>query len=347
MEFIKKYSSGILVTVTLAVASVFLSGLIPYNLIGAGVFALIIGMLLNPLTTKHKILEKGFNFTSKQILRLAIILMGATLSFSQVVEVGKYSLFVMIFTLITAFGGGYLFGKLFKMNWKLSGLISAGTGICGGSAVAAIAQAIDAEDSDIAYAISATFIFDIVMVILFPIMGKYFGMSDLGYGLWTGTAVNDTSSVVAAGYAFSDIAGNFSVIVKLTRTLSIVPVVLIFSYINERLIRKAEEISVAGDGTVAIHERKKVDIKKIFPWFILMFLGMVAIKSIGILPEGLTSSISKISKFFMVMSLGAIGLKTNFKKLSKSGFAPMFHGFIISALVVIVAFLVQMAIGQI
>lgn len=347
MEFIKKYSSGILVTVTLAVASVFLSELIPYNLIGAGVFALIIGMLLNPLTTKHKILEKGFNFTSKQILRLAIILMGATLSFSQVVEVGKYSLFVMIFTLITAFGGGYLFGKLFKMNWKLSGLISAGTGICGGSAVAAIAQAIDAEDSDIAYAISATFIFDIVMVILFPIMGKYFGMSDLGYGLWTGTAVNDTSSVVAAGYAFSDIAGNFSVIVKLTRTLSIVPVVLIFSYINERLIRKAEEISVAGDGTVAIHERKKVDIKKIFPWFILMFLGMVAIKSMGILPEGLTSSISKISKFFMVMSLGAIGLKTNFKKLSKSGFAPMFHGFIISALVVIVAFLVQMAIGQI
>ncbi|QUH18796.1 YeiH family protein [Alkaliphilus sp. B6464] len=347
MEFIKKYSSGILVTVTLAVASVFLSGLIPYNLIGAGVFALIIGMLLNPLTAKYEILEKGFNFTSKQILRLAIILMGATLSFSQVVEVGKFSLFVMIFTLITAFGGGYLFGKLFKMNWKLSGLISAGTGICGGSAVAAIAQAIDAEDSDIAYAISATFIFDIVMVILFPIMGKYFGMSDLGYGLWTGTAVNDTSSVVAAGYAFSDIAGNFSVIVKLTRTLSIVPVVLIFSYINERLIRKAEEISVAGDGTVASHEKKKVDIKKIFPWFILMFLGMVAIKSIGILPEGLSSSISKISKFFMVMSLGAIGLKTNFKKLSKSGFAPMFHGFIISALVVIVAFLVQMAIGQI
>lgn len=347
MEFIKKYSLGILVTVTLAVASVFLSGLIPYNLIGAGVFALIIGMLLNPLTAKYEILEKGFNFTSKQILRLAIILMGATLSFSQVVEVGKFSLFVMIFTLITAFGGGYLFGKLFKMNWKLSGLISAGTGICGGSAVAAIAQAIDAEDSDIAYAISATFIFDIVMVILFPIMGKYFGMSDLGYGLWTGTAVNDTSSVVAAGYAFSDIAGNFSVIVKLTRTLSIVPVVLIFSYINERLIRKAEEISVAGDGTVASHEKKKVDIKKIFPWFILMFLGMVAIKSIGILPEGLSSSISKISKFFMVMSLGAIGLKTNFKKLSKSGFAPMFHGFIISALVVIVAFLVQMAIGQI
>ncbi|WIV12416.1 YeiH family protein [Proteiniborus sp. MB09-C3] len=337
MEFLRKYSVGILFTALLAYISVFISKLIPYHLIGAGVFSLLIGMLLNPIVSKYQVFEKGFEFTSKKILRLAIVLMGVGLSFGQVVEVGKFSLIVMLFTLITAFGGGYLIGKLFNMNWKLSSLISAGTGICGGSAVAAIAPVIDAEESDIAYAISATFIFDVIMVVLFPIMGRYFNMSDLGYGLWTGTAVNDTSSVVAAGYAFSDIAGNFSVIVKLTRTLSIVPIVLIFSYINERLIRKAGEKS----------SREKVDIKKIFPWFILMFLGMVAIKSTGIIPEILSQSISSISKFLMVMSLGAIGLRTNFSKLAKSGFAPMIHGFIISALVVVVAFLVQMAIGLI
>jgi len=243
MEFIKKYTTGILFTALLAYGSVIISGLIPNHLIGAGVFALLIGMLINPLVTKYKIFEKGFTFTAKKILRLAIILMGIGLSFEQIVEVGKFSLIVMIFTLLTAFGGGYLVGKLFKMNWRLSSLISAGTGICGGSAIAAVAPVIDAEDSDIAYAISATFIFDVLMVILFPIMGRYFSMSDLGYGIWTGTAVNDTSSVVAAGYAFSDIAGKLSVIVKLTRTLSIVPVVLIFSYINERIIRKSEEAS--------------------------------------------------------------------------------------------------------
>ena len=161
--------------------------------------------------------------------------MGLTLSFSQVLQVGKYSLIVMVFTLFTAFGGGWLLGKIFGMNWKLSGLISAGTGICGGSAIAAIAPAIDADIKDIAYAISATFIFDIFMVILFPIAGRYFGMSDIGYGLWAGTAVNDTSSVVAAGYAFSDAAGGFAVIVKLTRTLSIIPAVLIFSLINRHV----------------------------------------------------------------------------------------------------------------
>lgn len=339
MNFIKKYSGGILLTVILSYVAIFISGLIPGNLISAGVFSLLLGMIINPIISKYDIFSKGMSFVSKKILRLAIVLMGATLSFSQVFQVGKYSLFVMIFTLFTAFVGGYYLGKLFKMNWKLSGLISAGTGICGGSAIAAISPTIDADANDIAYAISATFIFDIVMVILFPIAGKYFGMSDLGYGLWTGTAVNDTSSVVAAGYAFSDAAGNFSLIVKLTRTLSIVPAVLVFSFINEKLkLKNNKETKI---------KTEKLDLKKIFPWFIMMFLVMVGIKSTGIISDVASIKISTISKFFMIMSLGAIGLKTNFKEVSKSGFLPMLHGFIISALVVVVSFVVQMFMGQI
>src|SRR5699024_9965151 len=119
------------------------------GVISPGVFALLLGMCMNPFFSEYKIFNKGTGFVSKQILRLAIILMGATLSFGQVFEVGKYSLFVMVFTLLTAFGGGYYLGKLFNMNWKLSGLISAGTGICGGSAIAAIAPTIDAEANDI------------------------------------------------------------------------------------------------------------------------------------------------------------------------------------------------------
>ncbi|MEG2931505.1 MAG: putative sulfate exporter family transporter, partial [Ruthenibacterium sp.] len=233
-----------------------------------------------------------------------------------------------------------LLGKAFGMNWKLSGLISAGTGICGGSAIAAIAPTIDAEDKDIAYAMSATFIFDILMVILFPIAGRYFGMSDMGFGLWAGTAVNDTSSVVAAGYAFSDAAGAYSMIVKLTRTLSIVPVVLIFSFVNERIERKK---AIAGGESGA---KKKVNLKKIFPYFILAFLGMVALKSTGFVPESVSGLIAQCSKFFMVMALAAIGLKTNFKEVAHSGLKPMIHGFIISALVVVVSFLVQMFMGQ-
>jgi uncharacterized integral membrane protein (TIGR00698 family) len=308
------------------------------HLISGSVLALMLGMLLNPIIKEISIFNSGINFVSKKILKTGIVLMGLTLSFSQVLSVGGYSLIVMTFTLMTAFGGGYLFGRLFNMNWKLSSLISAGTGVCGGSAIAAVAPTIEAENSDIAYAISATFIFDILMVILFPIAGRYFGMSDLGFGLWAGTAVNDTSSVVAAGYAFSDAAGAFAVIVKLTRTLSIVPIVMIFSIINARENKKL--------GIKESDQDENVEIKNIFPYFILLFLIMVAVKSTGFISADISSNIASISKFMMIMALGAIGLTTNFNEVSDSGIKPLFHGFIISSLVVIVAFTVQLFIGQ-
>lgn len=333
MNKIKKYGPGTALTVLLGILASYLSAFIPYHLISAGVFALLIGMVLNPFLKHFVFLPPGIRFVSKQILRLAIILMGLTLRFSQVLQVGKYSLIVMSFTLLAAFGGGYLLGKAFGMNWKLSGLISAGTGICGGTAIAAIAPTIEAEDKDIAYAISATFLFDIIMVIVFPIAGRYLGMSDMGFGLWTGTAVNDTSSVVAAGYAFSDSAGAYSVVVKLTRTLSIIPVVLIFSYLHTKLDH-------------AKAEKSSISIKKIFPYFILLFLGMVAVRSMGFLPDSFSSTASELSKFLMIMALAAIGLKTNFKEVALSGFKPMLHGFLISALVVVVSFVVQLFLGQ-
>ena len=329
---------GIVATIVLAIVSKICSGFIPNELISAGVFAMLIGMALHPVLKKSQISLNGVNFVAKKVLKGAIILMGATLSFSQVIHTGKYSLIVMTFTLLTAFGAGNLLGKAFKMNWKLSNLISAGTGICGGSAIAAISPTIDADDNDIAYSISATFIFDIVMVILFPIMGRYLGMSDIGYGLWAGTAVNDTSSVVAAGYAFSDAAGNYAMIVKLTRTLSIVPVVLIFSLVNQYIKSKESHQK---------QQRNKVSITKIFPWFILLFLVVVGLRSANIISAEAGNQIAGISKFLMVMSLGAIGLKTDFKKVAKSGFLPMLHGFIISALVVVISFLVQLALNQI
>ena len=331
---IQKNILGIVLSFIVALVSLTISDLLPHHIIGASVISLILGMLMNPLISRYPIFVNGLTFTSKKILKFAIVLMGASLSFSQVIQVGRFSLIVMTFTLITAFGFGYIFGKIFKMDWRLSSLISAGTGICGGSAVAAIAPVIDSDDSQVAYAISATFIFDVIMVILFPIMGRYLGMNDLGFGLWTGTAVNDTSSVVAAGYAFSNIAGNYAVIVKLTRTLSIVPIVIIFSWINSKV--KKDDVTSSDN----------VNVASIFPHFIILFLIMVGIKSTGLISQDLSLNLSNISKFLMVMSLGSIGLKTNFSKLKGSGFLPMVHGFLISSLVVIVSYLIQGVLGQ-
>lgn len=341
MKNIQKLLPGILLSLLLALTANQLQKIIPGHLISSGVFALLLGMVINPFISGNKNFFGGVQFTSKKILKFSIVLMGLGLSFSQIFSVGKFSLVVMTFTLVSAFLGGYLLGKVMGLPWKLSSLISAGTGICGGSAIAAIAPVIEAEDAHIAYGISATFLFDILMVILFPIMGRFFQMSDLAFGLWSGTAVNDTSSVVAAAYAFSDAAGQYAVIVKLTRTLSIVPVVLIFSYIHARV----ESRKTVSQGPV--HARNKVDLKSIFPFFILFFLLMVGIKSTGLVPDAISSQITSFSKLLMVMSLGAIGLKTNFSEVTKSGFKPMVHGFLISLLVVVVSFLVQMMMGQI
>ena len=339
MDWIRRNAAGVLASAALAWIGSRLSGFIPNRLISGSVFALLLGMALHPLAVRYSFVEPGAGFVSKRLLRLSIVLMGLTLRFSQVLSVGKFSLMVMCFTLLTAFGGGYLLGKLLGMDWKLSGLISAGTGICGGSAIAAISPVIDAGDTDVAYAISATFLFDILMVVLFPILGRAWGMTDMGYGLWAGTAVNDTSSVVAAGYAFSDAAGAYSVIVKLTRTLSILPAVLIFSFIRERERQKESQGMQAGS-------RKRVNLGRVFPVFIVAFLCMVVLRSVGVVPPLIGDHVASVSKYCMAMALGAIGLKTDFRKMMRSGAKPMLHGFLISALVVVVSFFAQAMLGQ-
>ena len=330
---------GFGIAVVIAAVAKWLESLLPIHLIGASVIALFIGMFLHSLLGKYPVFKSGIKFTSKKILKFAIILLGASLSIGTVLHVGKLSLAVMAFTLLTCFGGGYFIGKMLGLNWKLSNLISAGTGICGGSAIAAIAPVIEAEDKDIAYAMSATFLFDMAMIVLFPIMGRALGLSDTAYGLWAGTAVNDTSSVVAAGYAFSEAAGDFATMVKLTRTLAIIPTVLIFSLIQARIRSKeVANASSAGEGA-------RVKVSSLFPWFIVGFVCLAVINSFGFIPVEVSSVAKEISKFLMVAALAAIGLGTSFKEMKNSGIAPMVHGFIISLLVVIVAIAVEYFMG--
>ena len=338
---ILKFISGIAASVAIAALACFLENLLPIHLIGGAVIAMFLGMIVNYFIGKNTVLASGVKFTSKKILKFAIILLGLSLNINTILYVGKMSLVVMIFTLATCFGGGYFIGKALGLNWKLSNLISAGTGICGGSAIAAIAPTIDAEDSDVAYAMSATFLFDMAMIVLFPIMGRAIGMSAEAFGIWAGTAVNDTSSVVATGYAFSEAAGDFATMVKLTRTLSIIPTVLTFALIQMNLKRK--EAVKSGKNEKEI--KSSFRLSKIFPWFILGFLAMSIVASLFTIPSEIVSETKSASKFLMVCALAAIGLNTSFKDMKKSGIRPMFHGFIISALVVIVALLVELALG--
>lgn len=332
---------GIGLSLVIAVLALWIESLLPIHIIGASVIAMFIGMTLNYFLSKTDIFNAGTKFTSKKILKFAIILLGLSLNINTIFEVGKMSLLVMVFTLLTCFGGGYLIGKALKLNWKLSNLISAGTGICGGSAIAAIAPTIDADNNDVAYAMSATFLFDMVMILLFPFMGRMLGMTDVAFGLWAGTAVNDTSSVVATGYAFSEAAGDFATMVKLTRTLSIIPTVLVFAFINLGLKRKEAKLNGLDESAL----KANFSIKKIFPWFIGAFVAMSIVSSIFTIPSEILLHTKSASKFLMVAALAAIGLNTSFSSMKKSGVRPMIHGFVISALVVIVALVVEIAMG--
>jgi len=326
---------GIAICFAVAGVSVFLEDLIPGGLLGASIIALFMGTIINSFFHPAWI-KPALKFTSKRILKAAIVLLGASLSVSTIMSVGRMTFFVMIFTFAMCFGAGYFIRKLFGLNWKLSNLISAGTGICGGSAVAAIAPVIDADDKDIAFAMSSTFLFDMVMIALYPLMGKALGMSDIAYGIWAGTSVNDTASVVASGYAFSEAAGDFATMVKLTRTIAIIPTVLVFAWIGTRV--KQKELKASGEG-------KKVNLMKIIPWFIGGFLLLAIINSAGLIPANVSAIMKGTSKFLMVTALAAIGLNTSLLDFRKAGLKPMFYGITIDTLVTLTALVVIWCMG--
>lgn len=326
---------GLLFAIVLAVFATFLGRLLP--IIGGPVFGIVLGILIGNLLGKPKKTTEGLKFASKKILQWAIISLGGGLSLTQVYKVGLSSLYVMIFTLSAAFITAYGFGKLMKIPIKLTSLIGMGTAICGGSAIAAISPIIEAEDKDIAYSISTVFMFNVIAVLIFPPLGHLLGFSDKAFGLWTGTAVNDTSSVVAAGYAFSNAAGAYATIVKLTRTTMIIPISLIFAAIVS--IKKRKEASKSGEVNYSF--------KKIFPWFIIWFLIASLLNTVGVISGQMVGFVTELGKFLIVVALSAIGLNSDFKKMMKTGFKPMLLGLIVWISVAAVSIIVQLITGQI
>lgn len=334
----KKFTAiapGLFLAIALAIAASILGRMVP--IIGGPVFGILLGILIGNIFGKPKGTEQGLSFTSKKVLQWSIVALGGGLSLTQVYRVGLSSLYVMLFTLSAAFITAYGFGRLMKIPIKLTSLIGMGTAICGGSAIAAISPIIEAEDKDIAYSISTVFMFNVIAVLIFPPLGHLLGFSDNAFGLWAGTAINDTSSVVAAGYAFSNAAGAYATIVKLTRTTMIIPISLIFAAVV--FIRKEKE-AVRGGGV-------DYSFRKIFPWFILWFLAASLLNTLGIISGQASVYITELGKFFIVVALSAIGLNSDFRRMVQTGIKPMLLGLIVWGSVTVVSLLVQFATGNI
>ncbi len=317
--------TGILIPAILAVAAFFLGRLAP--VVGGPVLGISLGILTTSLWKLPAGARSGIKFTSKYILQLAVVLLGFDMNAASVLKVGQESLLVILLTLSAAFVTAFLAGRLLQLNKKLTTLIGVGTAICGGSAIAAASSAIQAEDEEISFSISTIFLFNVIAVFLFPLIGHLLHLSDTGFGMWAGTAINDTSSVVAAGYSYSNAAGNFATIVKLTRSLMIVPVTLALAYLTARSNRGQQSFNLA----------------KVFPWFVLGFLAAALANTSGLLPANLSATLAQGGKFLIIMAMAAIGLNTSIQAFIKAGPKSLLLGAATWAAVMVSSLAVQLA----
>lgn len=351
MEKWLKRFPGIGFCLLIALPSWFLVELVePLEVVGAPVLAILIGMLVALFVPSNEKLSSGVAFTSKKILQAAVVLLGFGLNLATVGKIGATSLPVIVATIATSLIIAFALHKLLKIPSKTSTLIGVGSSICGGSAIAATAPVIGADDEEIAQAISVIFLFNVIAAILFPNLGTALGLSNESFGLFAGTAINDTSSVTAAAstwdsmYHTGGTVLEYATIVKLTRTLAIIPITLVLSIVRMRKERK--ESGAQADGSFRL--------KNVLPMFVIYFvlaslvstiLGSVLQNEALAAVNSIFSFLKTLSKFFIVMAMAAIGLNTNLVKLVKNGGKPIVLGFCCWVSIGCVSLLLQSLLG--
>ncbi len=323
MEFVKKTGPGLLLCLVLAIPSWLLGRAFP--VIGGPVFAILMGMILSLILRDRTRYQAGIAFTSKKILQYAVILLGFGLNLSEIAKVGAQSLPIICTTITVSLLIAFFLRKLLSMPSNISALIGVGSSICGGSAIAATAPVIGADDEEIAQSISVIFLFNILAALIFPTLGGAMGMSNEGFGLFAGTAINDTSSVTAAASTWDTLHGTngavleYATIVKLTRTLAIIPITLALAFWRTW---QAKRGGSASSGSF--------DIKKVFPFFILLLRSGLrhhhGAATMAGADAALFQPFKELSKFFIILAMAAIGLNTDLVKLVKTGGKPIFMG---------------------
>jgi uncharacterized integral membrane protein (TIGR00698 family) len=289
-----------------------------WPVLGAPVFAVTAGVLLSPLAIRwREVLDQGLELARGRLLQVAVVLLGAQLSLQEVAHVGLSSLPVMLGTLVLCLLLAWLLGRAMRIGSDLRTLIGVGTAICGASAIAAVTPTIRARHPDTTYAISTIFLFNVLAVVVFPPLGHLLGLSQEQFGLFAGTAVNDTSSVVAAAASYGTVAADHAVVVKLVRSLMIIPIVIGLAV----LVRRREgSVEPAGRGGRASR------LVGLVPWFLIGFVVVVVMNSVGLVPEGSHGAIRQVAVFLIATALAAIGLSTDVRALRRTGSRPMLLG---------------------
>ena len=331
---IQKSWKGLLLCLAIAVPAWYLGKLLP--VVGGPVFAILMGMVITLLLPNKTPFVPGITFTSKKILQYAVILLGFGMNLTDILQKGRQSLPIILSTISASLIIAFVLYRALGIPAKSATLIGVGSSICGGSAIAATAPVIGADDEEIAQSISVIFLFNILAALLFPTLGGVLGLSNEGFGLFAGTAVNDTSSVTAAAAAWDGIHGSNTLeaatIVKLTRTLAIIPITLVLAFYRTH----KEEKNASGT---------QVDLRKIFPFFVLFFVLASVATTVFNLPGAVTDPLKNLSKFLIIMAMAAIGLNTNIIKLVRTGAKPILLGFCCWGGISVVSLLMQHLLG--
>lgn len=350
---------GLLLVAAVAAVATVVGGLVP--VVGAPVVAIVTGIAVAVARQPSERLRPGLAFSARSVLQGSIIVLGTGLSLHQVLATGVSSMPVLLGTLVAALLAAWGAGRLLRLPRDLTTLVGIGTAICGASAIAATDAVIGAEEADVGYAVATIFTFNVVAVLTYPTVGHLIGMSQHAFGLWAGTAINDASSVVAASTVYGHRAATFGVVVKLTRTLAIVPVTLALAAWRGR---RTELVgSGARGGTAAAHGlrtataptdhgvggapqwRRTAHLRRTFPTFVLGFVAAVALNSAGLVPAGWHHGLSDIATWMITMALAAIGLSTRPQQIRRAGGRPLLLGAILWATVGVVSLALQAATG--
>lgn len=341
MQSVRTAAPGVALAVAIGIAATLVGRVVP--VVGGPVPAVLIGAVVGWLVRRRTggtlaALAPGVKFSSSRVLQFAVVLLGAQLSIGEVLRIGGETLPVMLATLVVCLVAAWGIGRLLRVSGALRTLIGVGTGICGASAIAAVTPVIGAVSADVAYAMSTIFLCNIAAVFAFPLLGHALGLSQHAFGVFAGTAVNDTSSVVATATVYGRQATDTAVVVKLVRTLMIIPIVIGLAGLEARRASREQLAPASGPG-------RGFRVFRLVPWFLIGFLVVVLLRTVGVLPASVAPGFATAASFLITVALAAIGCSTDFAALRRAGFRPMLLGIALWVLVAGTSLGMQAAFG--
>lgn len=331
MSLKKNIVPGLLLAFIIGYASEFLHDMIVIGgqkPVSGVIIAIVLGILIKNTVGVGEVFQPGITFSLQKVLKAAIILLGIKLSFIAVITTGAKALTIIVICVAFALTITYFIGKKLGLPDKLATLIGLGCAICGSTAIVAASPAIDADDEEVTFSVATITLFGVLAIFVYPILGKVLALTDMQFGTWAGIAVHETAQVIAAGFAYSDPAGNIATVVKLTRTTLLAPLVLMLGVIYAR--------KQQGESS------QKVNYIKIFPWFVVGFLAMAGFRTIG--DSVWTNSAQwpvfikqtkHLSSLMIVTAMAGVGLLTSFEQMKKVGMKPFIVGLVASLIMAV------------